>query len=157
MPYSQKYSLVGFLEHQENGSEFAMSDWPLHVTFADVFAINRHDVNIDEKIDEVLRSQDKVLISPKEHAKLGDTDVVLVEKTDELLSLHTLLVSLLKQNGAIFNTPAFTNDGFLPHCTIQKSGIIRKRTTITELTLVDMFPDDNWRQRKLLATFKLNG
>ena len=157
MQYSQKYSLVGFLEHQENGSEFTMSDWPLHITFADVFAIDRHGVGIDEKIEKALRDQSHILIEPKQETKLGDTNVVLVQRSDELLRLHMSLVGLLEQNGAIFSTPAFTRDGFLPHCTIQKSGTLQKRTKITELSLVDMFVNNDWKQRKILATFKLDG
>ncbi|MFZ1801994.1 MAG: 2'-5' RNA ligase family protein [Candidatus Saccharimonas aalborgensis] len=157
MKYSQKYSLVGFLEHQDIGVEFGMSDWPLHVTFADVFAIERNDVAIDRKLNEALQNQRPVLVEPKQQAKLGNTDVVLVEKTEELLSLHLLLVGLLEQNGAVFNTPAFTKGGFLPHCTIQKSSLLQTSTEITELSLVDMFPNNDWKQRKILATFELNG
>ena len=157
MQYSQKYSLVGFLEHQPKGFEYNMSDWPLHMTFADVFAIDRNSTDIDEKMENVLRSQHAVLVKPKHQAKLGDTTVILVEKTDELAELHTMVVDLLEQNGAIFNTPAFTREGFLPHCTIQKSGMLQKDVVIDELALVDMFPNSDWRQRKILATFKLGG
>lgn len=134
-----------------------MSDWPLHVTFADVFAIDRDSTDIDEKMKNVLRSQHAVLVTPKHQAKLGDTAVILVEKTDELLKQHTLIVDLLEQNGAIFNTPAFTREGFLPHCTIQKTGMLRNNVVIDELALVDMFPNGDWQQRKILATFKLGG
>jgi len=155
MKYYQKYSLVGFLEHQDIGVEFDMSDWPLHVTFADVFAIERNDVNIDEKIEKALHSERPVLIKPKQQSTLGDTSVVLVEKTEELVSLHLLLVGLLEQNGAVFNTPAFTKSGFLPHCTIQKSGQLQTSIEISELSLVDIFPNSNWKQRKILSTFKL--
>jgi hypothetical protein len=157
MKYSQKYSLVGFLESQPTGFEFNMSDWPLHMTFADVFAIERSDVGMDKKMEDALRSQHKVSITPKYPAKLGDTEVILVEKTDELVGLHTQVVDLLEQNGAIFNTPAFTREGFLPHCTIQKSGMLQKNVVIDELALVDMFPNSDWQQRKILATFKLGG
>lgn len=134
-----------------------MSDWPLHITFADVFAIDRHSVGIDEKIEKTLRSQKQAVIEPKQRAKLGDTEVILVEKTDEVLRLHMLMINLLEQNGAVFNTPAFTKNGFLPHCTIQKSGTLQDRSKITELSLVDMFPDNNWKLRRVLATFKLSG
>lgn len=40
MIYSQRYALVAFFEPLEVDVEFEMSDWPLHVTLADVFSIN---------------------------------------------------------------------------------------------------------------------
>ena len=156
MKYSQKYSIVGFLEHQSNGSEFAMSNWPLHITFADVFAIDRRNTDIDEKMRKALLEQEPITINPKQQAKLGNTAVVLVENTDEIRRLHALIINLLEQNGAVFNTPAFIKDGYLPHCTIQESGELHQPVKITEVSLIDMFPDNDWQQRKVIANFELS-
>ena len=40
MNYSQKYTLVTFIKPLEVGASFDMVDWPLHITLADVFAID---------------------------------------------------------------------------------------------------------------------
>jgi 2'-5' RNA ligase len=157
MQYSQKYCLVSFLEPQKVGDGFDMSEWPLHITLADVFAIDREESRIDEKLRDLLAEQPAVTITAINEATLGTIPVVLVEKTDELTSLHYCILDLLLSNGAIFNTPAFTGDGFLPHSTIQRSGRLQPGDvdSIRTISLVDMFPDDNWQHRKVLGVYLL--
>jgi|JI6StandDraft_1071083.scaffolds.fasta_scaffold278057_2 hypothetical protein len=113
-------------------------------------------IGSSEVVKSHQRVQKTVKVPPKQQAKLGDTDVVLVESTDEIPSLYTLVINLLEQNGARFNTPAFIKDGYVPHFTIQKSGELQKIATITELSLIDMFPVNDWHQRKVVATFDLS-
>ncbi|QQR51107.1 hypothetical protein IPF89_05080 [Candidatus Saccharibacteria bacterium] len=47
-----------------------------------------------------------VLLIPKHQTLklMVDTTVAIVEKIDELVELHTMVVDLLEQNGAIFNS-----------------------------------------------------
>lgn len=157
MLYSQKYCLVSFIKPLKSATEFNMSEWPLHVTIADVFAINRDLTKIEHKIKKYLSSQLAPVTTVNKEATLGTTDVVLLDKNQRLISLHTGLVDLLKTNDAIFNSPDFNREGFLPHCTIQKTGKLQKgdKVTINSLSLVDMFPNNNWQQRKILNTFML--
>jgi 2'-5' RNA ligase len=139
------------------GAEFEMTDWPLHITLADVFAIDRDNTNIDTKISEALLNQPVFTITARKQTKLGNTDVVLIEKTNELTKLHTLLIDLLESNGAVFNTPTFTRNGFLPHCTIQKSARLQQGEIheASEVAVIDMFPNGDWKRRKVFNTFKL--
>jgi len=116
MQYSQKYSLVAFLNPQEVGVAFDMTDWPLHITLADVFAIDRKGTGIDDKLHTLLATQSPVEITATHEAVLGTTPVVLVEKAEQLINLHNRIIDLLESCDAVFNSPEFTRDGFLPRC-----------------------------------------
>ena len=77
MNYSQKYTLVAFLKPLEVGAEFHMADWPLHITLADVFAIDLSP-SLEQQLTELLASQPPVKLSVGEDATLGTTNVALV-------------------------------------------------------------------------------
>lgn len=141
MSYFQKYVIVHFISPIGNGVQFHMSDWPLHVTLADVFAVDRHDSTIDSKLTALLSEINIVKTKAMNDGTLGTTPVVLLEKTAQLQQLHSRLIELLKENGADFNNPEFTNDGFIPHSTIQKNGRLKvgEYINIDSLSLVDMF------------------
>lgn len=134
-----------------------MADWPPHVTVADVFAIDRRTTDIDTKLAARLAAIAPVVTTVLREATLGTTPVMLLEKTADFKELHESIVQLLEQNGAAFNTPEFVHDGFLPHSTIQKSGRLHQgeQCIIDSVTLVDMFPEGNWQQRRVLATYGL--
>ena len=157
MSYSQKYALVHFIPPIHLGTSFHMSDWPVHVTLADVFAVDRHGVGIDEKLARLLAKMEPAHTTARRDTTLGTAPVVLLDRTAPLVALHTAIVDLLEENGATFNTPEFTKDGFLPHSTIQKSGRLHVGDTvvINSISLVDMFPDNDWEQRRVLATFPM--
>lgn len=156
MKYSQKYTLVAFLKPIEVGAEFAMVDWPLHMTLADVFAIGL-DTTIEQNLTDLLAKKSPISLSVGEDATLGTTKVSLINKNSELQNLHDEIVDLLELNGVEFNTPEFTRKGFLPHSTIQKSGRLNAgdEFEITSVSFVDMFPEGEWQQRKILKNFNL--
>lgn len=155
MKYSQKYCLVSFLEPQTRDNEFSMAEWPLHITLTDVFAVDRDATNLDKKVAQLIGRMPPVTTIAQQQTILGETLVVLVEKTDRLIELHNHLVDLLETCGATFNMPEFTRGGFLPHCTVQKTSQIRQgeEIVISTIALVDMFPDGNWQRRKILNIF----
>lgn len=134
-----------------------MNAWPLHVTLADVFTIECSANDIDNKLAELLSKTIPVTTQPLNEATLGTTPVILLEKNVQLIALHEKIIDYLETNGAVFSTPEFNREGFLPHCTIQPSAQIAKNRPITidSVSLVDMFPNEDWQQRKVLATFKL--
>lgn len=156
MKYSQKYALVSFIEPVEVGTEFTMASWPLHMTLADIFAIEMNS-EIKQKLSELLLNQPDITLSTGDDATLGTTDVSLINTTDELQSFHSSIVNLLELHGVKFNNPEFTKTGFIPHVTIQKSGKLTKgdKITINTISLIDMFPNGDWQQRKVLNSFKL--
>lgn len=125
MSYSQKYTLVHFLTPLQDGAEFHMTDWPLHITLADVFAIDRHATNIDTKLTALASRTQAVKAVVVDDSVLGTTPIVLLAKTAPLQQLHSNIVALLEESGAVFNNPEFTKDGFLPHSTIQTVVVYR--------------------------------
>jgi len=157
MTYSQKYTLIHFISPVDVGDQFHMSEWPLHITLADVFAIDHSSSDIDRKLNELLENTLPVKTAAAKDVVLGQTPVVLIEKNQHLMSLHAKIVNLLEANGAVFNTPEFTHEGFLPHSTIQSGQRLIENDTVNidSISLVDMFPNSDWRLRKVLATFKL--
>ena len=157
MSYSQKYCLVSFINPIETGTVFDMVDWPLHVTLADVFAIDLRSTNIEAKLEKLLSFQHSVKTVAGNEATLGTTEVILLHKTKELAILHASLIDLLEENSAQFNTPEFTRGGFVPHCTIQKVErlLMGDEVIIRNIALVDMFPNENWQQRKIINIFRL--
>ncbi|MDQ5932493.1 MAG: hypothetical protein QG649_578 [Patescibacteria group bacterium] len=158
MQYSQKYTLVSFFEPTEIRTEFAMTDWPPHITLADVFAAEL-DTGIEHKLEAMLADQPSITLSATGDSVLGATEVVLIERNNVLQKLHGQIVDLLELHGAKFNSPEFTRSGFLPHSTIQKSGRLHEgdKIEINTVFLIDMFPDKNWQQRRVLKKFKLGG
>lgn len=157
MPYSQKYCLVSFILPIDTGTEFTMADWPLHITLADVFAIDLVGTDIEIKLAELLSNQLAFKTVANKEVILGTTKVVLLDSSKELTTLHARLVDLLEKHGAVFNTPEFIKEGFVPHCTIQKTRRLYDgdEVTINTIALVDMFPNEDWRQRKIINTFGL--
>lgn len=148
--------MVHFIPSVPSGTLFPMSEWPLHITIADVFAINRQATNINTQLATLLQNTTPAKTQAISDGVLGDTPVVLLASTTSLLTLHTAIVDLLEENGGVFNTPHFTKDGFIPHSTIQKDKRLHigDALIIDSLTLVDMFPDNDWRQRRVIATLR---
>ena len=154
MNYSQKYCLVVFFQRLDIDTEFNMTEWPLHITVADVF-----DIDITKLLrDELTRIVDKALpliVTAGDRTVLGNTKVVLINKSDAIVQIHYLLIDCLIKYGAVFNTPKFNKDGFIPHSTIQKTTRLNfgDNVTLNIISLVDMFPNANHERRKILYNF----
>src|SRR5665648_550415 len=99
MKYSQKYTLVAFLKPIEIGTTFDMANWPpLHITLADVFAIEL-STSVIQELADLLTQQSPVSLSIGEDATLGTTRVALINKNIKLQNLHDKIVDLLELNG----------------------------------------------------------
>lgn len=70
--------------------------------------------------------------------------------------MHDALIDILEAHGAVFNTPEFTRGGFIPHITKQAdSGMkIGDKISVDLVSLVDMFPEKNWQNRRVIKRFK---
>ncbi len=159
LKYTQKYCLVAFMTPQNVGTEFHYSAWPLHMTLADVFAIELDKTGIVDALRSLLSTVHTVQVRAVEDSVLGEqkTPVTIFDRSKDLEELHVKLIDLLEAHGASFNTPEFVRDGFLPHATVQASGRVSvgDALTIRSVSLVDMFPDGDWQRRRVLATFEL--
>lgn len=154
MQYSQKYALVQFFEQTVEGQTFPMTDWPLHITLADVFAV---DITTDlmNDLTAYVATFSYIVTHVAGDGTLGTTDVWLLENTPELQAFHEDLVDILEKHGAKFNTPEFTRHGFIPHITKQHGWDLKAGDTVSIdlLSLVDMFPDADWQQRRIVKRF----
>ena len=157
MQYSQKYSLVQFFQQIDEGESFSMYEWHLHTTLADVFAVNRTDALMAD-LQEFADSQPYAASYIEGETVLGETPVWLIHPTQELRDIHLAVVDILEKHGAIFNTPAFTRDGYIPHITKQVDGIMNDgdKVIVNTFSLVDMFPEGDWQVRKVIRNFYPN-
>jgi hypothetical protein len=160
MTYSQKYAIVQFFEPVGEHAQFSMDNWPLHTTLADVFSADLTEIALG-RLTAFLSSQHPVSTAAKGDATLGSADhpthVTLIENSPALQSLHDGLVDALAESGAVFNSPQYTHDGFLPHCTIQPTARIHAGDAIVidRLSIIDMFVGGDWRQRSIIKNIAL--
>lgn len=159
----QKYVIVKFLRKVDEGTKFSASQWPLHITIASNFAVNlRSDTRLLEKLAALLAKQKPIAVIANDDEYFGPEKDILVTLLDTpvgLRSLHNNLIGLLKSANATFDNPRYLVEGFRPHATVQRDARLHKDelVRIDELTLVDMFPNSDMNQRKVLQTFKLSG
>lgn len=154
---SQKYVIVHLIDDLPVGYEHSMKDWPPHVTLADVFAIKGDPkellTDLDKKFGSNLSIKSKV-IGEEWFGEDRSVHVKLLHKTEELQQLHEAILKVLEAHNVKFNNPQYTNEGFRPHSTAQKSGQLKLNDIVTfdSITLIDMFPEKNPFQRRILGT-----
>lgn len=158
--FTQKYTIVQFFEYIQEGYEFSSSNWPLHSTVIDTFAIEWSVDEMTERLTGLLRNRPVVYTEANEDRYFGENkqvQVVLLKRTDSLVELHQDILSTLKQGRLTLNDPQFAGDGFLPHATVQKHARLNKgdKVQFTELGIIDMFPDKDPCRRKVLRTIKI--
>lgn len=132
-----------------------MKDWPLHLTVADVFSLYKENTKIVSKFEELLSGVKPIKLTSEKESLLGTAPVILFKHSHDIYRLHIKLVDLLVDNGAVFNSPEFTRAGFIAHSTIQHKNRLEldKEYLLDSLSLVDMFPDEDWEKRRVINTF----
>ncbi len=158
--FSQKWVITAFFDELPPGFEFATKNDPLHITLADVFAININGKRLFSILKKILEGADSFYVTAGSEADFGlkgETRVVLINPSNELHALHEAIFKMLIKNGAVFNNPQFQSDGYHPHSTIQKSGRLytNQRVKIDKLSLVDMFPDGDGLKRRVKGTIQI--
>lgn len=160
--FTQKYSLISMLEPAEEGLEFFWKDYPLHITLASVFAVDWESTNLFDKLTKLLAEQKPVTVKAVKEDYWGknkEYHMVELEKTPEIMELHHKILKALLEAGAVFNEPQYAGDGFVPHSTIQKHARLHvgDQVSISDLTILDMFPGKDGYKRKLLRTIRFGG
>lgn len=158
--FTQKYTIICLLEDIEEGVSFASSDWPLHITLIDTFAIDWNVETLQNKVVEVARVQNSTSTNGVKSEYFGpnkDVHVILLEKNEDLKTIHYALLQILKEGDLRLNDPQYSEDGYLPHSTVQKHRQIKVGDTVSvnNLALIDMFPNEDPYQRKVLKIIKL--
>jgi len=159
--FTQKYTIIQLFEDVPEGTQFSASSWPLHATIADTFAIDWDVPTMIEKLTQLLSSHASATSVVEDDRFFGDqgqVQVALLRKTDDLAKLHQDVIEVLEQGGWKPNNPQFAKEGFLPHSTVQKHARLSKgdEVTFNALTIVDMFPDEDPYQRKVITTIKIS-
>ncbi len=159
--YSQKYTVICFLEHNP-GLNFPATEWPLHITLLDTF-------KTDWQVDKLASALGDLAEATRPFTTLVTNSVMLGENKDEpvkllasskdILRLHHGLLLLGDKASLVFNTPEFVGNGFLPHITDQRCSNVEigKSYQFSTISLVDMFPNSDHLQRKILFTYNLVG
>ena len=155
--FTQKYVIAHFIDDVPDGLEFSIVDWPLHVTLADVFSIKGSPEDLTARLNEKLHHYpilQSTVIRDELFGENNDIPVRIVDRTKDLLALHYVIVTVLEECGVQFNSPEFAYEGFGPHVTIQKDTQLEIGDAVKfdSIALVDMFPGQNERQRKILGT-----
>lgn len=158
---AQKWCLVKFLEDVSEGVEFSKQAWPLHITLADVFAVDWEATGLLDQLTLMLGSQKPLRTIAMEDTHFGPSEtpvqVTLLQMSSEFQLLHNGLIDLLASAGAVFNTPQYTKSGFVAHSTVQKHARLHKGDVIDidNLSIIDMYPLEDGNLRKLVKTIQL--
>ena len=159
--FTQKYTIIQLFKDIPEGTRFSASNWPLHVTIADTFAIDWDVPTMVEKLTQLLSSRTSATSVVENDRFFGDqrqVRVALLKKTDDLVKLHQDVIKVLERGGWKPNDPQFAKEGFLPHSTVQKHTRLNKGDEVifNALTIIDMFPGENPYQRRVIKTIKIS-
>lgn len=158
--FTQKYAIITLLENLEEGAEYSSDSWPLHVTIADTFAVDWDNTNLLDKLSELVSKRMPVTAVVAHDEYFGpqrQTQVTILDMSKGLVALHYDIVALLKETGAVFNDPQYTEEGFRAHATVQPHARLHEGDVVTfdSITIIDMFPNSDPYRRKVLKTLKL--
>lgn len=154
MTFTQKYAIISPIDSIKESQLFDADNWPLHTTLADTFAIDSIDNDLLMQLKSIIKNRTVVITGRADSyfGKQNETRVMLLEPSRELVSLHSDIIDLLTEKGAIFNDLQYTKDGFIGHVTQQAHGTMQIGDTVrlSSIALVDMFPNTNPYQRKVI-------
>ena len=159
--FTQKWTIMILLERMEEGTKFFWKNWPQHITLVDIFAVDWENANLQDKLEDLLANLKAFKIVVADDTSFGlptePATVTLFEKSTDLQSLHNNIIELLKNAGAVFNNPEYIGEGFVAHSTVQKDKHLKKggAVKVSEVTIVDMFPNGDGLMRRILQTVRL--
>ena len=158
--FIQKYSIVSLLNDVRQGTTFSAAAWPPHLTLVDVFAMNTHSGAVAAKLENIALTTEPIQCQITGYDYFGpqqNIHVALLQKSTQLVRLHTIITTYLQTVHAIYNEPQYVNNGFCPHITLPPGETIATGSvvTISNIALIDMFPNDNPFQRTILQRHSL--
>ena len=157
---TQKWAIISLLENAPEGSEFYYTEFPLHVTLAGVFKIDKDGGCLANKLTNLLVGQHSFEIEADDKDMFGpnkDVAVMKIKKNTGLMDLYGKIYTWLDNSGAVYNEPTYQGKSYLPHSTFQKSGILQSGESkhIKSVSIVDLLPNNDGYQRKIFATIEL--
>lgn len=156
---SQKYVIAHFIEPVEPKFNFSCKEWPLHVTLLPNFVISDSLEALISNLEGFSLTIAPFGIQVGEDANFGPSGEVLVSLINpnaDILLLHSKLLDITKSY--TFDTPQYIGEGYKPHATKQVNSqlISGEKYLIDNMTLVDMFPDNDIERREIIKTFQFN-
>lgn len=144
----------------DEGQEYSSSNWPLHVTIADTFAIDGDLPGLITELVTMSKKYKPISVTAPHEEHFGpeqQVKVTILDMNNKLIRLHYDVIEVLKSLGARFNDPQFIEKGFRPHATVQPHARVDVGGTIiiNNLTIIDMFPANNPYKRKVLKIINL--
>lgn len=158
--FTQKWAIIALLENAEEGSEFYYTDFPMHLTLAGVFAVDKSAKQLANELANVLAGQQQIEIEADEKAMFGpnkDIEVMKVKKDPDLMQLYQLIYEWLQDSGVRYNSPEYQGEGYAPHSTFQKTGSLSQgeKRMLQSVSLIDLYPNRDGYQRKIFKTIAL--
>lgn len=159
---SQKYVIVHFIDKANTPQEFPASEWPLHVTLLANFTLGKPIEQLEKELADYVQHAKPFDIMADGEAFFGpkqNVHVSLIKPNDEIIAMHNTLAAITKQLDAVYDEPAFMGEGYRPHATIQAKARLADKQSVPldDITLVDMYPDENINRRRIIKTFALDG
>lgn len=159
---SQKYVIVHFIDISKVPNEFPYTEWPLHVTLLANFTISQPIETLIEKLELFAQETEPFEIMSDGEDLFGPNQnvaVSLIQPSESIRKLHADLVSITKSLGAEYDEPKFMGEGFRPHATKQVGSHLadKQMLTLSNFTLVDMYPNNDINRRRTIKTYKLGG
>lgn len=158
--FTQKWAIIALLEDCQEGSEFHYTDTPLHVTLAGVFKIDKNGNELSVELAKLLADQQPVEVEASQKDMFGpdkDIAVMKINKSPDLMALYQQIYEWLQKSGAVYNSPEYQGQGYLPHSTLQKSASLSEgeKRVLSSISLVDLYPDSDGYKRKISKTIDL--
>lgn len=135
---------------------------PLHCTVVHWFRSEKPPAEIIRAINSIVADTSPVeLISGKadQFGENKDVPVNLIENDETILVLHKTLHMALQRIGVVDVVPKWTQDGFIPHVTRQRSGRFEegRRFTARKLYLTEALIPEELQQKKIISKLFLKG
>jgi len=158
---SQKWCVIAPLENVAEGLEFDMVNWPLHITLAGVHAAEWRRETLLDTFIKLAATIKPFTVRALAQGNLGPQEqpvrVTFIDKSSALLSAHQKIVWFIQEHDGVFNNPEWNLDGYIPHSTVQRDTAVPEGTLlrINALALIDMFPNEDGRRRRVAKVIAL--
>lgn len=141
------------------GDQFAVSEWPLHITALPPFLTDATGWDIGAAIRSAASAHSAFTVVAARDELFGrrhDIPVTVMADNEQLTALHRALWMAVRPFAAAPEEPAFTGAGFRPHVTMKAHGRVHEgdEFTLSQLAVVDMAPRSS-AGRTVLATVTL--
>lgn len=131
------------LSRLREGDQFAVSEWPLHITVLPPFVTDATGREIGAAIRSAASAHSEIRVVAAQDELFGrrhDIPVTVMADNEKLTSLHRALREAALPFAAAPEVPAFTGTGFRPHVTMKAHGRVHEgdEFALTQLAVVDM-------------------